>query len=551
MMKNRNHSKLQTVFFSENSLVILISIVTLLLQLISFATTWNGSKVYLEGVFPYASLLFAIAIQATAYFFSNSLRTGVRPFKVLALCTAICCSTYYSYIGIYNSVNSPASYLEQSYTCIRRELSQMYEEELTHDLATVREAVNTAASRITADITSLTTAAQNITSCRTALENLDTSYTSGMRAPKLSSYENYEDYAAAYQTYIASVSQGNDTEKNAARNSTLLSYGFTSIDELNIAEQENAARLESLNMALGISNDSAASITDSVSKLTLQLSTAINNAAVGQCPDTTDTIRFNQLFQAAKLCGYEGSELSTLLNTLKQCAEASSSPLLSDYPSLVSALPNGRVTSADTMELKKTMDSEILTALTRINSLLPSKEQLALHDPRFQITDIYLLPVKALQDSDTRMTAFFCLAVAALIDALSVLFAVSLRKKKPLWRRSFLLRTNLEEYAPLIYAALPAGSTPSKALSEFLMHFQPSPHTEADGYMMQADISLLRDYSSLMALLCQANLAKLVPSGFLENKEELLLLKARFVFWANTVIYEERSICTEKELVYE
>ena len=102
-------SKRRLSLFGDSALVVLISIVTLLLQSISFATTWNGSKIYLEGVFPYASLLFAVAIQATAYFFSNSLRSRLSFLKMAALCAALCCSTYYSYIGIYNSVNSPCS----------------------------------------------------------------------------------------------------------------------------------------------------------------------------------------------------------------------------------------------------------------------------------------------------------------------------------------------------------------------------------------------------------------------------------------------------------
>lgn len=546
-MKVRNKKTLQGALFSEGSLVILISLVTLLLQLISFATTWNGAKIYLEGVFPYASLLFAIAIQATAYFFSNSLRTKIRPLKVLALCMALCCSTYYSYIGIYNSVNSPASYLQQSYSCIQEELTRLFEEELTKNIADARQTVSAAASCITQTAASLSTEAQNIASCRAALEEIQTSYTSEMRAPKLSSYENYEEYAAAYQAYINSVSLGSSTETDAARSSTLLSYGYTSMEDLNAKEQLNSAQMKSLNTALGISDDSSAVLLERISDISPKLSTAIGNAALGQSLSPKDASVLNQLFQAAALCGYQGTQLSSVINTLNQCAQVSAAPLMSEYTALTSALPKGHVTSANTMELKSSMDSEILSALIKVNSLLPTGKQLAFDNSRYRLTDLYLIPVEALKALDTRMTALFCLFVAALIDGLSLVFAISLRAKKPLWKRHRLPLVGLEEYAPLIYAALPANVSPAQALAEFMSCFQPSPQTEADGYMMQTDIKLLEGYGALMALLCQTNLAKLVPAGFLENESELLLLRARFVFWADTIIYEERSAHTKAE----
>lgn len=541
LMKIRHRITLQTALFSEGSLVILISLITLLLQLISFATTWSGSKVYLEGVFPFASLLFAIAIQATAYFFSNSLRTGIRPLKAVALCAALCCSTYYSYIGIYNSVNSPAGYLQQSYTCVREELTRIFAQELTKNMTAAEDAINTAAYYITSTTASLNAETQNIAACRTALADIQTSHILDMRAPRLSSYENYEDYSAAYQEYIKGISAGSNTENSAARENILSSYGYVSMEALNLTEQENKAKLESLGTALGVASDTASALTDKISDLTLHLSTAIENTSSGQGLSAQDTARLNRLFQAARLCGYQDAGSSSLQNILNQCAGASSKPLMSDCAALESLLPEGHITAANTMALKSAMDSEILSALLTVNSLLPAENQLALNDPRFGLTDLYLIPIKAFTTSETRVTALFCFLVAALIDVLSLLFAVSLRSKKPLWKRHRLPLVGLEEYAPLIYAALPADMDTAQALAEFIATFRPSPQTEADGYMMSAQLKLLDRYGALTALLCQTNLAKLIPSGFIDNESELLLLRARFVFWANTVVYEERT----------
>ena len=189
------------------------------------------------------------------------------------------------------------------------------------------------------------------------------------------------------------------------------------------------------------------------------------------------------------------------------------------------------------------MDSQIVTAIISLNSVLPETEQLSTTDSRFQVPDLYLIPIQALTNSDTKATAFFSLAVAALIDALSVLFAVSVRKRKPVWKRACLLSQNPEEYMPQICAALPIWNgtedSPASALSAFLSCFYPSPETELDGFMMQADIRDLQSFYPLISLLSQINLAKVVPAGFCGNENEMVLLRARFVFWANALIYEE------------
>lgn len=525
--------------FSQQSLVILISIVTLLLQLISFATTWDGAGIYLEGVFPYASLCFAIAIQATAYFFSNSLRNRVSILKVVALGTALCCSTYYSYIGIYNSVNSPVIYLQESYIRISQEMTEQYDEALASTLAAAQKAVNDASSQIISHYTALTGVADNIANCEAALNGITTDYATDMRAPKQSSYETYEEYAAAYQAYIYTLSQGKNTELEAGRQSTLSSYGFSSIDSLNTARQDNVASINALQTALCITGD--ISVSETLSAMTIALSLAINETANGQALDNTDITQLNRLFRAAGLCGYQYEDLSQMTSALNQCAQVASGSLLKEYNELTEALPGKTVTDENTMELKASMDAEIMTALIKLNTLLSTEKQLSYTDSAYSIMDLYLIPIKALQSPDTRMTALFCLAVAALIDMLSVLFAISLRDRKPLWKRHTLLFNRMEEYEPLIYASLPGAESPSRSLADFLSCFQASPQTEGDGYMLCSSMQSLSGFHALAALLCQINLAKIVPAGFSDNEEDTLLLKARFIFWANTMIYEEKA----------
>lgn len=527
--------------FGEKPLILLVSVVTLLLQLISFATTWNGSKIYLEGIFPYASLFFAVAVQATAYFFSNSLRRKANILKLVALFTALCCSTYYSYIGIYNSVNSPVTYLQERYVTITRDLTQSYRKEIETTLTEIQDLINNASSLVIIDYTELIGVQQNINDCRSALENVEVSYTDNMRAPSKSSYENYEDYAAAYQAYIETISQGSTTENAALRDQTLSAYGYSTVDALNQAEQQAKARQNALQTALGTTDY----VTETVSDISMELTTALTNVAEGIPFSETDTANLNRLLQAARLCGFNES-LSQSVHALKQCADAGATPLMRDYTQLVAALPEKAVTDANTMTLKALMDAEILTAILKLNNLLPASKQLSPTDALYSITDLYLIPLKALQDTSTQTIASLCFAIAALIDGLSVLFALSMRPRKPLWKRRMLTLCHMDDFETAILASLPQKAAPVQALEDFLVHFSPSPETEGDGYMLQADLDSLREYNGLCALLCQLNLAKIIPTGYMDNENRLLLLKARLVFWADSIIYEERE-----EILYE
>lgn len=523
--------------FSDKVLLILISVVTLLLQLISFATTWDGAKVYLENIFPYAALCFAIAIQATSYFFGNSLRQKVSPLKLIAIFVTICCSIYFSYIGVYNSVNSPVTYLQENYMQISGDLKQLYSAELNTVQTDARITVQEASSSILTYYTSLITEQENILACQTALEESAPEHSTGLRAPKQSSYASYEEYAAAYQAYIKSLSQSKNTETDALRISLLNSHGFASMEELNTCLQTNTAALGTLQNTLGITEE--ISLQEMVSSLTVELLSAIQDTSRGITLSSKECADFDLLLQASKLCGYHSSR-SSLTNALNQCTNLNAQTQLKNYDDLVKSLSDGIVNNANIMELKASMDSEIMRVILELNSILPQNRKLNAFDSRYQIADLYFIPIIALQQEDAHLTARFSLLFAGLIDILSLLFAISLRARKPIWKRRTLLFNHLEEYEPLIYAALPTKDGSLQPLADFLVHFVPSPHTEAEGYMLCGNPENLQPYNALIALLCQTNLAKVLPAGFGDNASNTLLLKARFVFWANTKIYEEQ-----------
>ncbi len=535
---NRQYRSNGINLFSESALIVLVSIVTLFLQSISFATTYSGSKVYLEGVFLFAPLLFALAIQLTAYFLSNSLRTRITFFRVVAMCVAMSCSTYYSYIGIYNSVNSPASYLQENYMRISDELTRIQDTALENSLSDLRLTIGDAYAKVNAKHSSLLSTRQNIDACLEALSDIGTDYSQGLRAPKRSEYETYEEYAAAYQAYIAARSAGSKTEKETTRQEILSSYGFANMEALNSAKLTSSADVSAMYAALGISADASSDFASILNALYMDVASAVDNAALGQPLNDISLRNLTCLLQAAMLYSDVTYDPAALTNSLDLCAKSATVTAITPYQTLVESLPEKMVTTGNLMTLKSNMDSQIVTAIINLNSVLPQNEQLSTADARFQIMALYLIPVRALTEDNTKTTALFCLGVAALIDVLSILFAISVRKKKPIWKKAFLLSQNPENYMPQICAALPGDQPPASALSAFLSWFYPSPETECDGYMMQADMRDLEGFYPLIALLCQINLAKVVPAEFFHNDSEIVLLRARFTFWANNLIYE-------------
>ena len=71
--------------FKEKKLAYVAAGVSLLLQIISFLTTYQGAEYYFKGIFVLAPLLFAVAVQVVVYFLENSIRGKKNATKILAL----------------------------------------------------------------------------------------------------------------------------------------------------------------------------------------------------------------------------------------------------------------------------------------------------------------------------------------------------------------------------------------------------------------------------------------------------------------------------------
>ena len=525
-------------FFGEENLLRLVTFVTLLLQAISFVTTLQGATVFLGGIFVLAPLFFALAVQATAWFLAGSLRVRITPLRCVALGMALCCSTYYSYVGIYNTVNPPAMYLSAEYAQVRSELDSTYAARRTQAFRTAQDQINAMVSDLSGQYSLLEQESARLAACAKELEEVSAEYSGGLRAPSRSSYANYEDYVAAYNAYLASVTENSSAEQASARQAILTRYGFDSESALAEATAQNASDLSAFEAAaaeLGSEGETVAAQLESSRAFLLDALTAAE-AEGSLSSDARSAL--GRLVQLA--AAQTGSALSTddLLRPVDAALTGSGEGLMASFDELAAQLEGGRVTRANAQEMKTLLTSEILNAVLRVNEVA-DEEVLQADDPALQITDLHLKPLLALTVPTERGMALFCLFLAALMDGLTLVFSIACRRKPTLLKARSprrLLAENGDALAAQVCACLPAGRDPMDELELFLSRFSASPDTLAEGYSLAAPRADLAVYERLCALLCQAGLASIRPAQEDGAAGETVLLRSDFLLYANELL---------------
>lgn len=525
-------------FFGEENLLRLVTFVTLLLQAISFVTTLQGATVFLGGIFVLAPLFFALAVQATAWFLAGSLRVRITPLRCVALGMALCCSTYYSYVGIYNTVNPPAMYLSAEYAQVRSELDSTYAARRTQAFRTAQDQINAMVSDLAGQYSLLEQESARLAACAKELEEVGAEYSGGLRAPSRSSYANYEDYVAAYNAYLASVTENSSAEQASARQAILTRYGFDSESALAEATAQNASDLSAFEAAaaeLGGEGETVAAQLESSRAFLLDALTAAETEGSLSSDARSALGRLVHLAAAQT-----GSALSTddLLRPVDAALTGSGEGLMASFDELAAQLEGGRVTRANAQEMKTLLTSEILNAVLRVNEVA-DEEVLQADDPALQITDLHLKPLLALTVPTQRGMALFCLFLAALMDGLTLVFSIACRRKPTLLKARSprrLLAENGDALAAQVCACLPAGRDPMDELELFLSRFSASADTLAEGYSLAAPRADLAVYERLCALLCQAGLASIRPAQEDGAAGETVLLRSDFLLYANELL---------------
>lgn len=551
--------------FKDKKLVYVAAGVSLLLQIISFLTTYQGADYYFKGIFVLAPLLFAVSVQMVVYFLENSIRGRRNVTKIMALFLGICCSSYFSYIGIYNNVNSPLTYYQETYTTYKNTLQATYDSLLAKAEKKAQQQLSKATADLTTVVVGWDMEKQELQTIEKELNGVsEANTTATMSAPKQEDYNTYEEYAKAYDAYVNSSANGDATRVRKNTNSILKKYGYSdrqqvvgSLSEVEGKQQNMQQSVRKLCKSLGI-------------KYTKKMGTDFENirATLADCVSagSKDQALTQQIYKLVSLHNTYVTDISINADSITQCItlqQTREKELLSEY---------GDVSSKDPSTCKSNLQWEISKAVTEINriyTVLEKEEKIDMQD--YKLEDIYVLPILRLFQKDTRKMALICLTIALLTDGLSLLFAMMfcpekeilelktvdefLDRDEPLFEKNIvsalqlsLQRTNGRN--DVVDSRMNAEV--KKRLAEFLDCFETSSVALDSGYSLQAPFSELGEYQVLIALLCQLDLACILSD---EEYEEVfgqvegglvVLLKTRFLLWCNNQWKQETK---EREMV--
>ncbi len=508
--------------FKENALMIVAAVVSLLLQIISFFTTLDGAKSYFSQTFAAAPLMFALAVQSVVYFLENGIRRHVTFAKIIALSLAICCSSYFSFVGIYNNINPPESYLEKTYNAYKTELTDTLDELEFTAGANSRAAVNTVINGIESEYTSLTSEKEALDGLSELINSVDAAASWGLSAPRRTDYYSYEDYAAAYSAYISSLSQSQGEEQRGKTEALLQKYGVSDSTALNDRQAEISAWLSLIEGTAGASG----------SGFYARMEMVRNEITAGN-KQTAE--RFFTLY------GDITGEIKAIPEDLfKEKTEL----VLPEYKEI--AAGNSPAVTRERLSAYVSSACEVIRA---------AGGEADTDD--FYFENIYTLPVMAVISGEFGADAVVSLLLAVLVDLLSLMFAMIFVKQKSILaaadtRSAVNMRESLFEQN--VFTAIKLGAVSEGAeiradwdidalagrLADFVGKFRAVDFAVEQGFSLIAKrTDLGTGFEALTAFLCQFGLAKIITANDAEVlsdgelSEESVLLKTKFLLWVS------------------
>ena len=514
--------------FREKTLMAVSAIVSLLLQIISFFTTLDGAKAYFAATFAYAPLLFSLAVQSVVYFLENGLRRRVTFLKILALTMAICCSSYFSFVGIYNNINPPSQYLRQTYNGYVRELSALRENYLSQGNEQYTSAVNEGINLIIEQYTVLNSEKATLEALSEEIASAESTSVNGMSAPHRDDFETYEEYAAAYSAYIAGYSQSSTAEQQAQIQAILNKYGISDPSEITLRTAEITAQLSLIEGSLA-------------------------SYGGGEVQMRAEVFRARALRGEEKCC----SDLMALYKSIS--GKTLVIPDFISENSLQLSLPEyEELAGADAPAVvRERLVNVIAAACDELNA---AGIEVSASDHSFE--NIYTLPISAVLSGKYGADAAISLILAVLVDTLSLLFAMIFVRTKSalaakdtrqaiscddmLFQRNIVTAVRLgmcKEGEP--FSHCPNIDEISDRLGAYAASFRAVDFAADNGYTLAADRALLADFEALTAFLCQFGLAKILSADEMSllcgaEAEETVLLKTKFILWLS-----ERSDISE------
>lgn len=516
--------------FRENSLMAVAAVVSLLLQVISFFTTLNGARAYFEATFALAPLFFALAVQSVVYFLENSIRARASVSKAVALTLAIACSSYFSFVGIYNTVEPPEQYLEQTYNSYTKTLTAQLDGLLAGENTAEQESVNKAVNGVIREYTQLTERLGSLKSLSEQIAAASADTAQALSPPRRYDYYNYEDYAAAYSAYISSLSQSGNEEQRAKTQALLEKYGMSSTEQLSAEIAELTARISLAEGTVGASGSGFYSAAE-----TLRARINAGDSAAAEKLFSLYGELAGELLSVPQTIGGEKPELN-----------------LPEYAMAAGGLP-----AAQVRERLISLISAACDTLSAAGAPVNAAD--------YAFESVYTLPVYAVTKSFS-IEAAVSLLLAVLVDVLSLLFAMIYVKEKSILtakntRSAADMRSDLFEKN--VMTALQLGicaeggsfsqswdsSAMADRLAQFVGLFRAADFAADKGFSLIAERSTLGEYEALTAFLCQFGLAGTLSAEETaqltggETEEASVLLKTKFLLWVS------ERFCTPQRIV--
>lgn len=580
-----------SIIFNKTSLAWLIVLVTLLLQLISLATTYKGSIVYFGGInLPFnlsAPLLFALSIQLIVFCVSHTLRSNFRKGFLIVLILATLCSTYFSYIGIYNYINSPLNYLEERYTQINSNISDKYETLRETNKSSITKTMLNLINDLSTSYASLSMEVDNNNKLSEDIANISidnniiNSQTNSVSKPNINNYgdnldQYYSDmakYNAAIGNMITDSTKQDSSLKNELYNAQVNSIlGGKSLDEFTAESIDTKSKKEQLEKGVNTSYTLISSEENSltIDEKLLKIQDYCQNYIQGINGDkdifTTILLNLNSQILIIK---NESSidNLQTQINEFLILNKKDSDIMksFSDLKSIVYTNSTGNnysdnvtLTEENAMELYSLMNSEVKSALYTLNHISSNTEKINSNNEDYIIHNLYVLPVLNLFTLNEEISmSWFCLIFAILIDGLTIIFAIMEGKEKtPLFAKSTkeVVGRSKDSIENLLMLSLLSSDIDSRdeervekillKLKNFVSSFNLLTEALENGYSMYCPLSSLEEYQGFLATLCQFNLATIISSKelFFNDQtpdiqdENFVLIKSKFMIWANDKI---------------
>lgn len=580
-----------SIIFNKTSLAWLIVLVTLLLQLISLATTYKGSIVYFGGInLPFnlsAPLLFALSIQLIVFCVSHTLRSNFRKGFLIVLILATLCSTYFSYIGIYNYINSPLNYLEERYTQINSNISDKYETLRETNKSSITKTMLNLINDLSTSYASLSMEVDNNNKLSGDIANISidnniiNSQTNSVSKPNINNYgdnldQYYSDmakYNAAIGNMITDSTKQDSSLKNELYNAQVNSIlGGKSLDEFTAESIDTKSKKEQLEKGVNTSYTLISSEENSltIDEKLLKIQDYCQNYIQGINGDkdifTTILLNLNSqilIIKNESSIDNLQAQINEFLILNKKDSDIMKS--FSDLKSIVYTNSTGNnysdnvtLTEENAMELYSLMNSEVKSALYTLNHISSNTEKINSNNEDYIIHNLYVLPVLNLFTLNEEISmSWFCLIFAILIDGLTIIFAIMEGKEKtPLFAKSTkeVVGRSKDSIENLLMLSLLSSDIDSRdeervekillKLKNFVSSFNLLTEALENGYSMYCPLSSLEEYQGFLATLCQFNLATIISSKelFFNDQtpdiqdENFVLIKTKFMIWANDKI---------------